>query len=129
MSDQIERVALAIEATMFAPHELPVPAEIHAKYLETAKAAIAAARPDREGLEAENERLKQALYEIANRAGNYLDDDAVEWMPSIYNVACNAADGKPLSLEAPDEHHEKMQRELWAKWRPHRSTVEQEAGK
>ena len=46
---ELERVALAIEATMFAPHELPVPAEIHAKYLETAKAAIAAARPDREG--------------------------------------------------------------------------------
>lgn len=39
---ELERVALAIEATMFAPHELPLPAELHAKYLETARAAIAA---------------------------------------------------------------------------------------
>ena len=36
----IERVALAIEATMFAPHELPVSAELHAKYKITALAAI-----------------------------------------------------------------------------------------
>lgn len=46
--DRVERVALAIETTMFAPHELPLDAETHAKYLETARAAIiiADAEPD-----------------------------------------------------------------------------------
>ena len=42
MRDMIEQVALAIEATMFAPHEMPLDAELHAKYLETASAAIKA---------------------------------------------------------------------------------------
>ena len=38
--DPIERVALAIEKSMFAPHELPLDAELHGKYRDTAKAAI-----------------------------------------------------------------------------------------
>ncbi len=42
MRDMIECVALAIEATMFAPHELPLNAELHAKYRGTADAAIKA---------------------------------------------------------------------------------------
>jgi hypothetical protein len=68
--------------------------------------------------EAEVERLKYALGEVANRAGNYMDDDAHEWMPSIYNVACNALDGRALSLEPPEGHHKKTQQDLWAKRRP-----------
>ena len=42
ISDPVERVALAIEKSMFAPHELPLDDELHGKYRETAKAAIAA---------------------------------------------------------------------------------------
>lgn len=42
MDDMTEAVALAIEATMFAPHELPLDAELHAKYRGTAEAAIKA---------------------------------------------------------------------------------------
>ena len=41
-NDMIERVALAIERTMFAPHELPLDQELHGKYRDTARAAIAA---------------------------------------------------------------------------------------
>jgi hypothetical protein len=41
--DEIERVALAIERTMFAPHELPLPPDLHIKYRGTAVAAINAA--------------------------------------------------------------------------------------
>jgi hypothetical protein len=37
---EIERVALAIERSMFAPHELPLTAELHLKYRATAIAAI-----------------------------------------------------------------------------------------
>jgi formylmethanofuran dehydrogenase subunit E len=37
-----ERVAFAIERTMFAPHEFPLPDELHQKYLVTADAAIEA---------------------------------------------------------------------------------------
>lgn len=49
----IERVAHAIEATMFAPHELPCDPELHAKYLDTARAAIEAMRePTKAQLEA-----------------------------------------------------------------------------
>lgn len=40
--DMVERVALAIEQTMFAPHEFPIDPEIHSKYLSTARAAIQA---------------------------------------------------------------------------------------
>ncbi len=42
--DMIERVALAIEAAMWAPHELPLGPELHAKYRDTARAAIKAMR-------------------------------------------------------------------------------------
>jgi hypothetical protein len=38
----VDAVADAIEATMFAPHELPLSADLHAKYCLTARAAIAA---------------------------------------------------------------------------------------
>lgn len=44
MNEMIERVARAIEATMFAPHELPLAAELHERYRETARAAIEAMR-------------------------------------------------------------------------------------
>jgi hypothetical protein len=44
MSEMVERVAKAIEATMFAPHELPITGELHEQYLETASAAIAEVR-------------------------------------------------------------------------------------
>lgn len=44
MAGMIERVAFAIEAAMFAPHELPLDAELHGKYLATARAAIAVMR-------------------------------------------------------------------------------------
>lgn len=40
--DMVERVAVAIERTMFAPHEFPIDREIHSKYLNTARAAIQA---------------------------------------------------------------------------------------
>lgn len=40
--DEIERTAQAIEASMFAPHELPLSAELHLKYRATAIAAISA---------------------------------------------------------------------------------------
>lgn len=42
MTEMVERVARAIEATMFAPHELPVDDELHGRYLVTARAAITA---------------------------------------------------------------------------------------
>lgn len=49
MSEMIERLALAIEATMFAPHELPLDTGLHAKYRETARAVIEAMRePNKE---------------------------------------------------------------------------------
>jgi hypothetical protein len=38
--EEIERVALAIERTMFAPHELPLPHDLHVQYRGTAVAAI-----------------------------------------------------------------------------------------
>ena len=37
-----ERAAKAIEETMFAPHELPLPADLHVKYSQTTAAALAA---------------------------------------------------------------------------------------
>jgi hypothetical protein len=40
----IERVALAIERTMFADHELPCDPDLHKKYRGTARAAIEAMR-------------------------------------------------------------------------------------
>ncbi len=36
----VERVAVAIEKTMFAPHEFPLSEELHGRYLVTARAAI-----------------------------------------------------------------------------------------
>ena len=42
ISDPVEHVALAIERSMFAPHELPLDDELHGKYRVTAKAAIEA---------------------------------------------------------------------------------------
>lgn len=50
MVEMIERVASAIEATMFAPHELPLDTELHEKYLMTARAAMEA-MPAQEVLE------------------------------------------------------------------------------
>lgn len=48
--DEIERVALAIERSMFAPHELPLDAGLHIKYRATAVAAInAMAQPLAQG--------------------------------------------------------------------------------
>jgi hypothetical protein len=45
--------------------------------------------------------MREALGEIANRASNFADDDAAEWMPSIYKISCEAIgeDPKP-SLKA-----------------------------
>lgn len=42
----VERVARAIEETMFNPHELPLDDELHSKFLITADAAIAAMNAD-----------------------------------------------------------------------------------
>lgn len=39
--------------------------------------------------------LIEALGEIANRAANFMDADAAEWMPSIYKIACKALGEKP----------------------------------
>lgn len=39
-AETVEAVARAIEATMFAPHELPTRAELHQKYLGTTRAAL-----------------------------------------------------------------------------------------
>lgn len=42
--DLVERVAIAIEETMFAAHEMPLDPELHRKYRDTARKAIAAVR-------------------------------------------------------------------------------------
>ena len=48
-----ERAAKAIEETMFAPHELPLPADLHVKYSQTTAAALAAiAEPSEAMIEA-----------------------------------------------------------------------------
>lgn len=36
----VEHVAIVIERTMFAPHEMPLSDALHAKYLGTARAVI-----------------------------------------------------------------------------------------
>ena len=41
---------------------------------------------------------REALTEIANRAANFMDDDAAEWMPSIYKIACEAIGENPWPL-------------------------------
>ena len=45
-----ERAAKAIEETMFAPHELPLPADLHVKYSQTTAAALAAIATPSEGM-------------------------------------------------------------------------------
>lgn len=52
----IERVALAIETTMFAPHELPVAPDLHDRYLVTARAAVEAMREPTTAMVAAAER-------------------------------------------------------------------------
>lgn len=42
--DIVERVAVAIEETLFAPYEFPLDRELHAKYRMTAREAIAVVR-------------------------------------------------------------------------------------
>lgn len=42
--------------------------------------------------------MLEALGEIANRASNLADDDAAEWMPSIYRIACEAIGEDPSPL-------------------------------
>jgi hypothetical protein len=42
---EVEAVARAIEEHMFAPHEMPLDAELHTKYLDNARGAIAALPP------------------------------------------------------------------------------------
>ena len=46
----VERVAIAIEKTAFAPHELPLDPELHGKYRMMARAAIAAMREPTEAM-------------------------------------------------------------------------------
>lgn len=52
--------------------------------------------------ESNMQKLTEALTEIANRAGNFMDPDAAEWMPSIYKIACEAIgeDPGPIELRA-----------------------------
>lgn len=42
--------------------------------------------------------VREALGEIANRAGNFMDKDAADWMPSIYSIACKAIGEDPEPL-------------------------------
>ena len=44
------------------------------------------------------DRTTEAFCEIANRASNFMDPDAAEWMPSIYKIACEAAGEDPWPL-------------------------------
>jgi hypothetical protein len=41
-------------------------------------------------------QLREALCEIANRASNMADDDAAEWMPSIYAIAVKTLGDDPM---------------------------------
>ena len=43
-------------------------------------------------------RLREVLYEIANRASNLLNDDAAEWLPSIYRISCEAVGENPTRI-------------------------------
>lgn len=48
-----------------------------------------------------NENVRAVFYEIANRASNMMDDDAADWLPSIYRLACDATGEDPWpTLEA-----------------------------
>lgn len=44
MNEALERATTAAEEHMFAPHELPLDNELHAKYLQLAHAIIASIR-------------------------------------------------------------------------------------
>jgi len=46
----------------------------------------------------EIEKLREVLFEIANRASNMLDADAASWLPSIYKIACEATGEDPANL-------------------------------
>lgn len=41
---------------------------------------------------------KEIFAEIANRAANFMDPDAADWMPSIYKLACEAIGEDPWPL-------------------------------
>lgn len=45
-----------------------------------------------------DEKTKQIFYEIANRAANFMDPDAADWLPSIYKLACEATGEDPWPL-------------------------------
>ena len=66
------------------------------------RAMLAASpEPPAEEVETLRERVKEltaALYEIANRAGNMCDDDAADWLPSIYKIACDVTGENPEPL-------------------------------
>jgi hypothetical protein len=62
----VERHALAIEETMFAEHELPLDADLHAKYVATAEHALTVSGLI-EGVE--------ALDLFANSAARLLDSE------------------------------------------------------
>lgn len=49
-------------------------------------------------LREELDKAREAFYEIANRASNMMDDDAADWMPSIYKIACEASGENPWPL-------------------------------
>jgi hypothetical protein len=40
----------------------------------------------------------EAFYEISNRAANMMDQDAADWLPSIYRIACDACGENPLPM-------------------------------
>jgi hypothetical protein len=42
--------------------------------------------------------IREAFYEIANRASNMGDPDAADWLPSIYRIACEASGEDPWPL-------------------------------
>jgi len=62
-----------------------------------------------------DDKTREALLEICNRAANFMDDDAADWMASIYRIACDAIGEDPWPLlnaagysEGPKEpRHEK----------------------
>jgi hypothetical protein len=42
--------------------------------------------------------MTEAVCEIINRAANFMDADAAEWMPSIYKIACEAVGRDPWPM-------------------------------
>lgn len=73
---QIEAAAKAMEQEMFAPHELPLDDELHAKYLDTAEAALAAAA---EVGESEIARLKTECIKAAKEIDKIADRAEAEF--------------------------------------------------